>query len=407
MGFWNKLFRRSQQQEPEPIIASSELKNQGTVVKANTLFALDLYAELKAAEGNLFFSPYSISTALAMTHAGARGNTEKQMAQALHFPLGQGGLYPEFASLGARLDAVQKRGHVQLSVANALWPQKGYAFLDEYLALTKKYFGVSITPVDYEGATEAARQKINAWVEEKTQDKIKELIARGILDTLTRLVLVNAIYFKGDWASQFRQALTEEAPFWVAPDKKIKTPTMTQEQNFRYGESDSLQVLELPYAGDYVSMIVLLPRKVDGLQKLEGSLTPENLDKWTGRLRERKVQVFLPRFKTSSQFRLDETLESMGMVDAFGDEADFSGMDGRVNWLYISAVIHQAFVDVNEKGTEAAAATAVVMAARSISVSRPPLIFRADHPFVFLIRDNHSGSVLFLGRVVNPTSGVA
>jgi serpin B len=183
---------------------------------------------------------------------------------------------------------------------------------------------------------------------------------------------------------------------------------MTQQQSFKYGESDGLQVLELPYAGDDVSMIVLLPRKVDGFEKLEGSMTPENLDKWTGRLKEREVQVFLPRFKTSSQFRLDETLMSMGMVDAFDENrADFSGMDGRVVWLYISAVIHQAFVDVNEQGTEAAAATAVVMAARSPGMSRPPLIFRADHPFVFLMRDNHTGSVLFLGRVVNPTSGAA
>jgi serpin B len=403
MKFWNKLFERSQQQEPEPVMASPDGRDLAAVVEANTLFALDLYAELKAVEGNLFFSPYSISTALAMTHAGARGNTEAQTAQVLHFTLGQGQLHPAFASLEAKLRAVQEKGHVQLSVANALWPQKGYAFLEDYLALTEKYYGVLITPVDYR-ETEAARQKINAWVEEKTQDKIKELIPPGILDVLTRLVLVNAIYFKGDWKSQFGQALTKPAPFWITLHEKIQTPTMTQRQRFRYAEGDGLQVLELPYAGDAVSMILLLPRKVDGLKKLEDSMTPKNLDKWTRRLKEREVQVFLPRFKESSQCRLEKTLASMGMVDAFEmDKADFSGMDGRKRWLYIAAVIHQAFVEVNEEGTEAAAATAVVIKARAApGVSRPPLIFRADHPFVFLIRDNRTGSILFLGRMVSP-----
>jgi serine protease inhibitor len=404
MKFWNKLFGRSQQQELEPVMASSDGRDLETVVKANTLFALDLYAELKAVEGNLFFSPYSISTALAMTHAGARGSTEAQMAQVLHFSLGQGRLHPAFASLEAKLKAVQEKGHIQLKVANALWPQEGYAFLEDYLALTKKYYGVLLTPVDYR-ETEAARQKINAWVEEQTQDKIKELIRPGILDVLTRLVLVNAIYFKGDWKSQFQPALTKPAPFWVTPREKIQTPTMTQRQRFRYAERDGLQVLELPYAGDDVSMLLLLPEKVDGLGRLEDALTPENLDRWTRPLEEKEVQVFLPKFKESSQFRLEKTLASMGMVDAFEmDKADFSGMDGR-KWLYIAAVIHQAFVEVNEEGTEAAAATAVVIKARSApGVSRPPLIFRADHPFVFLMRDNRTGSILFLGRMVNPST---
>jgi serpin B len=405
MQFWNKLFGRSQQQEPEPVIAPSDGGDPEAVVEANTLFALDLYAELKAVEGNLFFSPYSISTALAMTHAGARGNTEAQLAQVLHFSLGQGRLHAALASLQAKLRAVQEKGHVQLRVANALWPQKGYAFLEDYLALVEEYYGVLITPVDY-GETEAARQKINAWVEEKTQDKIKELIPPGILDVLTRLVLVNAIYFKGDWKSQFGQALTKPAPFWITPHEKIQTPTMTQRQRFRYAEGDGLQVLELPYAGGEVSMILLLPRKVDGLGKLEDALTPENLDRWTRRLEEKKVRVFLPRFKESSQFRLEKTLASMGMVDAFEmDKADFSGMDGRKRWLYIAAVIHQAFVEVNEEGTEAAAATAVVMMGRGgPGVSKPPLIFRADHPFIFLMRDNRTGSILFLGRMVNPSA---
>ncbi|HOS79832.1 MAG TPA: serpin family protein [Anaerolineae bacterium] len=369
-----------------------------TVVQGNTQFAFALYQKFRAEKGNLFFSPYSISTALAMTYAGARGNTAVQMAQALHFLLEQEQLHPAFASLEDRLSNIGRKGQIQLKVANALWPQVGYPFLEEFLALTKQYYGVLITAVDY-ADTETARGIINAWVEEKTEKKIQELIPPRILDAWTRLVLVNAVYFKGNWASQFNQGRTSDAPFWVTPDESVQVPMMTQEHEFRYGESDGLQILELPYAGDDLSMVVLLPREIDGLAKLEGSLTVENLGIWTRNLWKAEVRVFLPRFEITFPFRLDDTLKSMGMVDAFGDNADFSGMDGR-KWLYIAAVLHKAFVAVNEEGTEAAAATAVVMKGRSLTP--PPPVFRADHPFVFLIRENGTGSILFLGRVVNP-----
>ena len=370
------------------------------VVEGNSAFALDLYRELKGVEGNLFFSPYSISTALAMTYAGAREDTEMQMARALHFPLDQKRLHPVFALLEAELNGVREKGNVQLNVANALWSHEGYPFLREFVALMKKHYGVLITPVDY-GDAETARGKINAWVEGKTAHKIKDLIGPGILNALTRLVLVNAIYFKGDWANQFDATRTQHAPFWVTPADELQTPMMTQKQNLRYAESDGLQILELPYVGSDLSMIVLLPGEIDGLAELENGLTVENLEKWTSLPWERQVVVFLPRFRASSQFRLKDTLMQMGMTDAFdGGKANFSGMDGREGWLYIMAVIHQAFVDVNEQGSEAAAATAVVMGIRSIPP--PPSIFRADHPFIFLIRDNRTGSILFLGRVVNP-----
>lgn len=374
------------------------------VVQGNAAFALHLYQQLQAREeGNLFFSPYSISTALAMTCGGARGNTEVQMAQALHFTLGQTRLHPAFASLEARLKTVKERGNAQLKIANALWPQKDYEFLKEYLALTREYYGVLITSLNFSEA-EAARRTINAWGEERTEGKIKNLIPRGILSDLTRLVLTNAIYFKGDWAYQFDKVLTEEAPFWVTPAERLEVPMMTQVQAFRYAKTAELQILELPYAGDDLSMIVLLPEKVDGLAELEGALTVENLERWGSDLREEEVEVYLPRFRMNCQFRLKDVLKSMGVMDAFSDEADFSGMDG-TQWLYISDVIHQAFVDVNEEGTEAAAATAVVMRAKYMPPPRP--VFRADHPFVFLIRENDMGSILFLGRVMNPKYGVA
>ena len=253
-----------------------------------------------------------------------------------------------------------------------------------------------ITSVDY-GNAEAACHTINTWVEERTESKIKDLIPSRILDGLTRLVLVNAIYFKGNWASQFDQSLTNDVPFWVTSDKQVQVPMMTQKHEFRYGEGNGLQILELPYAGDDFSMIVLLPREIGGLVKLEESLTVENLGRWVRNLWETEVVVFLPRFEITFPFRLDDTLKSMGMVDAFSGKADFSGMDKEP--LFISAVLHKAFVAVNEEGTEAAAATAVIMARGSPSL---PPIFRADHPFVFLIRENSTGSILFLGRVVNP-----
>ena len=372
-----------------------------TVVQGNTGFALALYHKLRAAEGNLFFSPYSISTALAMTYAGARGNTETQMAQALHFLLEQEQLHPAFALLEARLGDVERKGHVQFAVANALWPQEGYALLEEFLALTEQHYGVRITAVDY-GDAEAARGTINAWVEEKTEGKIQEVIPRGLLDAATLLVLVNAIYFKGNWASQFDHSLTGDAPFWVAPRQQIRVPMMSKVDEYSYGEVDGLQVLELPYAGYDLSMIVLLPLKTHGLADLEDRLTAENLGSWTEHLWHREVRVSLPRFEIIRSIRLSDALMSMGMVDAFGD-ADFSGMDGSKT-LYISAVLHKAFLSVNEEGTEAAAATAALM--RTIGAISSPSVFRADHPFLFLIRENSTGSILFLGRVMNPASGV-
>ena len=369
-----------------------------TVVRGNTEFALALYQKLRTVEGNLFFSPYSISTALAMTYAGARDNTKVQMAQALHFLLDQEQLHPAFALLEAKLGDIGRKGHIQLRVANALWPRKGYALLEEFLAQTKQYYGVRVTTVDY-GDAETARCTINAWVEEKTESKIQEMIPPGLLDDLTCLVLVNAIYFKGNWASQFDQSLTSDAPFWVTPDEQVQVPMMSQVYELRYRDGDGLQVLELPYAGDDLSMVVLLPREIGGLAALEERLTVENLGRWTSGLWQSEVQVFLPRFEIAFPFRLDGTLKSMGMVDAFGGDADFSGMDG-TKLLYIGAVLHKAFATVNEVGTEASAATAAMM--QAMGLSSPPPTFRADHPFVFLIRENSTGSILFLGRVVNP-----
>jgi serpin B len=371
------------------------------IVEGNTAFALDLYAQLAQEEGNLFFSPYSISTALAMTFAGARENTEKEMAAVLHFPLGQDRLHPAFEALVRELERKANRKGNELSVANALWGQKGEGFLEEFLELTNKYYGAGLHEVDFVHATEEARQTINAWVEKQTRDKIKDLVPPGAVDDVTVLVLTNAVYFLGRWAVEFDEEKTMDAPFTLLNGEKLDVPMMNRKGDFRYAEDETLQILELPYTGDDVSMLILLPRKIDGLPDLEKLLTDENLQQWTSKLGERKVIVSVPKYKMTCKFELREVLMAMGMVEPFTRKADFSGMNGNKEDLFIDEVLHKAFVDVSEKGTEAAAATAVVMK-RAVASAAPTPVFRADHPFVFVIRDRNTGSILFLGRVMNP-----
>ena len=351
----------------------------------------DLYQKLAAEkEGNLFISPYSISTALAMTYGGARGETAEQMESILHFG-GQDATHPAFSLLRKKLNAIQEKGHIQLSVANSLWPQKEYPFRPDYLALTKEFYGSEIKPVDYKTDAEGARKKINTWVEDRTNDRIKDLIPEGVLDSMTRLVLANAIYFKGDWASQFKPEHTRPAPFKLANGTTIEVPMMSQTADFRIVHTKDFQALELPYEGNDLSMLILLPNASDKLPDLD----LEMVDGLT--FNKMEVMVQLPKFKLESTFMLGDTLAAMGTPLAFSRQADFSGMDGTKK-LYIGAVVHKAFVEVNEEGTEAAAATAVVMK----RMSMPPQ-FTANRPFVFLIRENSTGTILFIGRVIDPS----
>jgi serpin B len=367
------------------------------VAEGNTEFALDLYARLRKENGNLFLSPYSISMALAMTYGGARGETARQMADVLHFSLEQKRLHPAFAELESSLKAADGGSGCRLDVANALWGQQGYGFLDEFLTLTKKHYNAGSREVDFVGAPEQARQVINTWVAEQTRQMIRELLRKGDLDAADVLVLTNAIYFKGDWASRFDKERTANGSFRIGENDEVIVPMMHQLGQFAFAAGDELDVLELPYDGDRLSMVFLLPKKVGGLAGLEESLNRENLGLWLGRLREQPVRVSLPRLKLAFRIDLARTLEAMGMTDAFsGGKADFSGMTGR-RGLFIGMVMHEARVEVNEEGAEAAAATAVKM-----KRGAPPATFVADHPFLFLIRDKQTGSILFIGRVVNP-----
>jgi len=391
---------------PAPVPPGEVSQGLVEVVEGNTAFALDLYGRLSEGPGNLFFSPFSISAALAMTYAGARNETERQMAQALHFSLGQQGLHPAFAALRSRLDAIQAEGRVQLNAANALWPQEGYPFLEAFLAVCQTHYGVAVTPLNYAADPEACRRQINAWVAEQTRDKIANLIPPDVIDTVTRLVLVNAIYFKGDWTHQFEAHRTEEAPFRLPAGGDVPVQMMAQRGMFGYAALDGLEILEMPYAGSDLSMVIVLPGEVDGLPALERALTPTGVAGWLARLEETEVQVLLPRFRLEAKFVLNEVLSALGMPAAFkSGEADFTGMDGTPAWLYIALAIHQAFVEVNEQGTEAAAATAVIMAPKMALIELPVPVFQADHPFLFLIRERATGSILFLGRVAEPLAG--
>jgi serpin B len=393
---------------------TKENMNKKIIVEGNNKFALELFAKLQSTKGNLFFSPYSISTALAMAHAGARNQTESQMAGVLHFPVSVNGRTDpsskslpdkqQFASIfGMIIKDLNKRGQkgdYTLTVANALWGQKNYGFLQEFLELIETNYDGQLNEVDFITAAEAARKTINAWVEKKTNDKIKNLISEGVLDSMTRLVLTNAIYFKGNWARQFKENRTKDSPFTLTDGQKIDVAMMNQKAEFGYMETDTFQILELPYVNEELSMIILLPKQFDALDDFEKTFTSENLTQWLLKIHKREVMVFVPKFKMTSQFSLASVLISMGMKDAFFSDADFSGINGKKD-LFISAVIHKAYVEVNEEGTEAAAATGVVMRLTSIGPAQIP-VFRADHPFLFLIRDNLSGSILFIGRVENP-----
>ncbi|HZZ26580.1 MAG TPA: serpin family protein [Pirellulales bacterium] len=382
--------------------------NEAAVIESGNQFALDLYGQLAAADGNLFFSPQSISSALAMTYTGAGGDTAAQMAKVLHLGGSPDAVAAGEAALMQRLNDAGKRGLYQLSVANRLWGAQGFHFLNGFLKTLHENYQADLQQLDFSHAQQAA-QTINDWVAQATRDKIKDLISASALGPMTKLVLTNAVYFKGKWESPFKPTLTQPAPFTLSSGKQVTVPLMFLDSRMRYGEFDvgsnaALQVLELPYTKGELSLVALLPKSTDGLAGLEKQLTSDNLKKWTSGLQERPINIWLPKFKLSTQLELGEVLSKLGMPLAFSAEADFSGMDGKHD-LFISAVVHKAYVDVNEEGTEAAAATGVVM--RALAMPPPPLHFRADHPFVFLIRENATGSILFLGRVTDPRSDAA
>jgi len=381
-----------------------------SVVESNTAFALDLYQKLKEKPGNLFFSPYSISSALAMTCAGARNQTEREMAGALHFNLPPTNLAEVFGALGARMKKVQRWDRITLTTANSLWCQRDYQFSKNFLDLVSLRYGGEARQVDFRNSAQAAGTEMNEWVEQRTKGKIKGAVGPGQLTANTRLILCNAIYFKGKWQNQFKTGDTKPMNFDVNTNQSVTVPMMRQKSDFKmtHNDDDTVEMLELPYSGTDLSMIIFLPaatRDLSGVEHfslpdLERQLTIEHLHAWMAMLDQARLEetwVALPRFTTALTFDLADELKSLGMSSAFNSSADFSGMEATTN-LFITGVIQKAFVEVNETGTEAAAVTWVQAKTKGMTRS-----FRADHPFIFLIRENGSGTILFIGRMIDPT----
>jgi serpin B len=387
---------------PPPDRTTTRQADLDALVAGNTQFALDLYARLGAQDpGNIFCAPQSISTALAMTYAGARAETAEQMARTLRFAPGIRDLHAAFAALAEALPTTaEDERKTTLAIANRLWGQRGESFLDSFLDTTRVHYGGGFETVDYLRDPEGARLKINAWTEQQTRGRIEDLLQPGVIDRTTVLVLTNAIHFKGTWRTRFDPQKTQDDEFHAPGNRVVTVPMMKVTSDFGYYESDLLQAVSLPFDGDRLEMVVLLPEARDGLKALEEELTLESLAEWVGQQRMRRVALTMPRFGTTSRFELSDDLAQMGMPAAFSSTADFSGMNGRRYDLFISNVVHKAFIEVNEEGAEAAAATGVVM--KRTSAPSRPRTFLADHPFIYLIRDRDTGAILFLGRMVDP-----
>ncbi len=367
-----------------------------SLVDANNLFGVVLYRELSNSEGNIFISPFSVFTALSMTYEGARGQTADEMRAVLHLP--------ENASL--RRDAfrtlllyAERPSGAELRVANALWVQKGYPLKEDYLDVIREYYLGEVRELDFKSDPNGAKRIINEWVEEQTKGKIKNLVSG--LSRETRLIITNAVYFKANWTLRFNPSDTHNGTFTLSSGRKAIAPMMTRLGKFNYTETDEFQALEMPYSGSRFSMVIILPKRADGLEKIEKELSPKLLEDTLKSLRLEEVEVTIPKFKFESEYHLGRTLQRMGMSEAFTDRADFSGISERP--VAISEVVHKTFISVAENGTEAAAATAVILTAASAPGETPKYkVFKADHPFLFFIVDRDNGLILFMGRLVNP-----
>ena len=396
-----QLLMSDKPRETSPEISEADL---ALLIEGNSAFAFDLYQALRQEEGNLFYSPHSISVALAMTYAGARGDTAEEMADALQFMLEQQRLHPAFNWLDAEL---AKRGEgaegkdgdgFRLNIVNAIWGQKDYEFLSDFLDTLAENYGAGLRILDFVAEPEKSRVTINDWVTDQTEGRIEDLIPQGVITWLTRLVLTNAIYFNAAWAYPFDEDMTANGAFYLLDGGQVTVPMMKQTESFGYTDGEGYQAVELLYDGDELSMVIILPE--DGqFEVFEEGLQADKVSDIMSGLQFTEVALTMPQFEFESEFSLKDTLAEMGMPVAFSTGADFSGMTGKPE-LFISEVVHKAFVSVDEAGTEAAAATAVPM--ELTAVPEPIMEVTIDHPFIFLIRDIETGAMLFVGRVLNP-----
>ncbi len=396
-----EVLESDKQRVTSPDVSTSE---QASLVEGNSAFAFELYKALKGEEGNLFYSPYSISLALAMTYAGARGETAQQMADTLQFLLEQDRLHPAFNWLDAELasrgqGAEGKDGEgFRLNIVNAIWGQKDYEFLSDFLDVLAENYGAGLRILDFITETEESRLTINDWVYNQTEECIEDLIPPGAIDALTRLVLTNAIYFNAAWEYPFDEDMTADGPFYLLDGAQVTMPMMRQTESFGYTEGEGYQAVELRYDGEELSMVILLPES-GKFEAFEEGLGAQQVTDIVRDLQPIEVALTMPQFEFDSEFSLKDTLADMGMPVAFSSGADFSGMTGNRD-LFITDVVHKAFVSVDEAGTEAAAATAVIVGLTALP--DPPVEVTMDRPFIFLIRDIETGAILFVGRVLNP-----
>jgi len=391
---------------PATAIRPPTAEEATTFAASSNALGFDLYREVRGEDGNLAFSPASISLAFAMTYAGAHGDTAAEMQRVLRLPDDADALHDSASRLLAAWNDAERDAY-ELRIVNRLFGEESYTFEEPFLALTRERYGAPLESVDFANAFEAQRAHINSWVSTQTEERIEDLLPEGSLDDLTRLVLVNAVYFQGDWVHAFDPEATRDEPFHIGGGAGVDVPLMRQTHGHRYAEVDDVQILEMPYQGEELAMTIVLPRERDGLDAVEGALDQAQLDRWLTALAPRSTEVILPRFRLDdARLPLKDTLEGLGMALAFDrTRADFTAMAAPPNpadELYIFDCFHEAFVEVDEEGTEAAAATAVVMASRGAAAPQTPSTFRADHPFLFMIRDLESGTILFLGRVNDP-----
>ena len=400
-----ELVRSAKQRVTSPDVADADLRE---VVGGNSDFGFDLYQQVRGEKGNVFYSPYSISIALAMTFAGARNETEEQMADTLRFTLAQDRLHPAFNALDLSFAGLGRNGAggdddkepFRLEIVNWIWGQVGFSFLPTFLDVLAENYGAGISLLDFLNAPEESRLAINDWVSGQTEDRIQDLIPKGVISQATRLVLTNAIYFKAAWAQPFDKAKTRDGSFTLLDDTRVTVPMMHQVASFGYATGDGYQAIELAYEGDELSMVIILP-DADRFEEFEGTLDAGLVETIAQELNLRQIELTMPRFTFKWQLSLVDVLSAMGMPIAFGPGlADFSGMTGDRS-LFIRDVIHQAFVAVDEAGTEAAAATAVIL--DEVSAPLADLVVAIYRPFVFLIRAAETGSILFVGRVLDPS----
>ncbi len=387
-------------------ISGNKFANNKVTVKeiaeANNEFTVNLYKKLGEDNTNLVFSPYSISSALAVTYAGARGETVREMSDVLWFPEDQDAFHPAYKAFTDSILISGKEKGTELNIANALWVQEDYRLIQDFLDMAKEYYRANAENVSFKTPSdqEKSRQKINQWIEKKTNNKIKELISQGILNELTRMVITNAIWFNGNWLHPFEKSRTSPSIFHITREKSVTTDFMHQKKEIGYYEDDDVQAIELLYKGQKMSMVIILPKKTEGWKLIGKILSSERLTIINEGMKPHKINMAIPKFSIESEFNLKEILYKMGMEQPFTNDADFSGMTEE-NDLRIDEVIHKAFIEVNETGTEAAAATAVTMALKT-AIEEDIIQFVADHPFLYIITDKTTGGIIFMGRYVNP-----